>query len=242
MTEKELRKWLANEKAEDRWSIAINGQTIEGFYKLEDVFELPEAEIGAKVQLLHRSMIDVKEPPWVLLELSSVLSSEQRERFRNRRKAESGPMSKQLVVQLLIVLVVLGGVLAYVFWPEEQESEIAPVDPMDNVISKLEAVRLERKGKDDNDMSKPSLKISVGTSGRIIFISNLSDENWESCEAVINDEFHFKWNESIAPGRTIHAPLRTFSNGDKEFDIDDATPEKVTVTVPGFRVWEDRFR
>ncbi|WOO40953.1 hypothetical protein [Rubellicoccus peritrichatus] len=241
MTEKALRRWLAQENAEDSWSVAVNGTIIDGMYSLEAIFELPEVIKGADLQLLHKSKVGHAEPPWVRMEIASKMSESQRERFELAKKEGEASFHWAFLIQVVVVFIILGGALAYVFWPEE-EIETAPEDPMERMITKLETVRTQRAEEGIETDSMPSLKVSVGTSGRIVFVSNLSEESWPSCELIINDTYRYLWDEEIVAGRTLHAPLRSFMGDNGSLDVEETPPEQVAVVVPGFRVWKDRFK
>ncbi len=238
MTEKELRIWMRREKAEDAWWVSIDGQACDEPMRLSSVFRRIRNQEAREVLVLHDSQKDAKDPPWVLLDPNSELNEDTRRELSKRQRISVG-----LVAQLLLLLIIGGAALYFILRPEPPPPP-PPTDPLERVFEQMDSVEAEGGAEVDPEKLLPELRVAVASSGRIVYISNLSDVTWPSCEIILDgpDGYRSSWKAPIANHQTIHRPLREFLRDGEAFPREAQTPKSVTVLVPGYRPWEDDFR
>lgn len=222
----------------DSWWASVDDTPSESPMPLHEVFRLPGLKPGCELRVLHASKAGEKDEPWVDLDLTSALGEEKRKKLaRKKRGSKLRPL-----VQLAIVLLIIGIVIIFVPRADQQKVEQIIDDPVERVIAKMSEVQSTRA---QGTEVLPALQVSVATSGRILFISNLSGQVWPSCEVIINepDGYSYRWSDPVESLKTLHAPLRHFTNSRNQAYDQDSTPlRRVTIIVPGYRRWEDRFR
>lgn len=238
MKEKELRKWMRKEKAEDAWWVSVDGKISSEPMRLSSTFKRAQGRQSSELLVLHDSQKDAKDPPWVVLDLTSELDEAQRRALMSKRRRGLG-----VVVQLGLLLILGGAGLFFLLKPEPPPPP-PPSDPLEQVFEKMETVKAQGGVEAPVGSLLPELKIAVASSGRMLYVSNLSSEAWPSCEVILDgpDGYRYTWNRPLDSQGTLHKPIRDFLRNGESFPNEERVPKTVTVLVPGYRPWEDKFR
>lgn len=69
MKTKDLREWLFKNRLEDCWYVSAGGHLLQDQMTLSDIASYSMAHNSLKIQVLHPSMTDMKNPPWVDFDL-----------------------------------------------------------------------------------------------------------------------------------------------------------------------------
>ncbi len=204
---------------------------------LADVLRLEEVQEGAaSVLILHDTQREAKDPPWIDLDVARSLEDRQAGRLFVPRPQMN---RLALIIQLtVLVLLVVGGTYFYLKSTREPiEEEIPELTRYERIIAVV--------GEDgfSHEAPLPPLRVAVARTGRLLLVSNLSDVPWSLVDVEINppEGYRFVREGLLNPGQTAQLPLRDFVQGETPLDAEEETLRRIRVSVPGYRVWEDRF-
>ncbi|MBC2595811.1 hypothetical protein H5P28_16210 [Ruficoccus amylovorans] len=232
MTERELRLWMLEETIEDSWWLSVDGQNSEAPVTLSKAADYTAANADKEILVLHASQAEVKNPPWIPLEPSPVMTPQERADFRLPKSW----LGRGLQLGLLVV-VVAG--LVYYFMPEPvvDESQQPPkvLVSREAMIKKLAVV--EELGA----TAEPVIDATIARSGRIFFITNHNTQAWPSITIRLEDGYTCEWTQRVEPGITMQIPFRFFTRDGKALADGDVNLSRIVLEVPGLRKWEKNF-
>lgn len=249
MTEKEIRLWMATEEAEDLWQVSVDGRLFEKKYSLSEVMRIALPSADSEVEILHVSQWDVKDPAWVQLDPRSRLSDKKRAQLRKHSKR--GKRYLRSTWKQIAILLVMVGVAALLLRREDPADNVdispqARPDPMEVIFAQIEAQRQMRGVRPqltESGIPKLDGQVVVARSDRILFVANLSDQDWESCEVILNDDdgYRYVFQGPVKPKQTLYEPLRSFTRHGQPFVVEEMELVDVRIRVPGFAEWRDAF-
>ncbi len=239
MTEKEIRQWMLEEVASDKWWLSIDNKLEDEPLTLAEAADRVRDLRGYQVDLLHDSQFHTKNRPWVTFDTSSVLTPEEREAVRARRIRKMGGSTYLQLFCVLGILAVLGGF--YLFRTGQEffaRDDSGENNSLNEVFAKLD------QGDYSSSDYLPKLPATIAVSGRLIYVVNKSKKDWEwiSLELKGNSGgYHYKISSTVAPNETIQIPIREFVKDGEIYPYQEGPPTSITIEVPGYRILEERF-
>ncbi len=248
MTEKEIRQWMVDEDAEDLWKVSVDGKPLPDPRSLAGVLKLELPAPESLVEILHASQWQTKDPAWVDFDIHSKLSDKKRAQLHSHK----GRRKRRLRTVKLQIAVILAVIIIFIFLlrhgDAENVAEMAPavaIDPMEAIFARIDEQRRTRPPTQMTDSGIPKLdgQIVVARSDRLVFIANLTDQEWASCEVILNPDsgYAYFFAGPIQPRQTLYEPMRSFVRNGNSFEYHQDELVEVLVRVPGFAEWRDRF-
>ena len=237
MTEKEIRRWMLEEVAADRWWLSVDGKLEDKPMTLSEAADRILGEQGKNAELLHDTQFHAKDRPWVTLDPKSVLTPERRKAVRPRRRRKLG---RSTYLQLFIVLLIgLGFALIYLFRSgQEYFHTKKKTDSLDAVFAKID------QGGYHATSFEPELKATVAISGRLVYLVNKTSKTWGTVTVTLTGKrsgYQVVLTNPIRSNETIQIPLREFQKDGETYPYQESLPGGIKVEVPGYQPLEEKF-